>query len=160
MSLQPKISIHYITIPSPLPSSPSFNFHLTCMANTLMIWVGTGLPTDAAGNAAGGAASMGSVEQVDNKLAADWSVAMPSRGNIPVTATPLFRSGSTDIALPMSQRLAKKFPSNQIHLSLSLPSSLTNQTGQSIDPYASKMVLVMEKKLGKWIEEVLSQEKA
>lgn len=80
MSLQPQISIHYITIPSPLPSSPSFNFHLTCMANTLMIWVGTGLPTDAAGNAAGGAASMGSVEQVDNKLAADWSVAMPSRG--------------------------------------------------------------------------------
>lgn len=50
------------------------------MANTLMIWVGTGLPTDAAGNAAGGTASMRSVEQVDNKLAADWSVAMPSRG--------------------------------------------------------------------------------
>lgn len=80
MSLQPQISIHYTTIPSPLPSSPSFNFHLTCMANTLMIWVGTGLPTDAAGNAAGGATSMGSVEQVDNKLTADWSVAMPSKG--------------------------------------------------------------------------------
>lgn len=80
MSLQPQISIHYTTIPSPLPSSPSFNFHLTCMANTLMIWVGTGLPTDAAGDAAGGAASMGSVEQVDNKLTADWSVAMPSKG--------------------------------------------------------------------------------
>lgn len=80
MSLQPQISIHYTTIPSPLPSSPSFNFHLTCMANTLMIWVGTGLPTDAAGDTTGGAAFMGSVEQVDNKLTADWSVAMPSRG--------------------------------------------------------------------------------
>ncbi|AFR92254.1 hypothetical protein C343_00117 [Cryptococcus neoformans C23] len=159
MSLQPQISTHHTSIPSPLPSSPSFNFHLTRMVNTLMIWVGTGLPTDTAGNSVGGAASMGSVEQVDNKLAGDWSVAMPSRGNIPVTATPLFRSGSTDIALPMSQRLAKKFPLNQIHLSLSLPPSLTNQTGQSIDPYASKMMLVMEKKLGKWIEEILSQER-
>ncbi|OWZ81147.1 hypothetical protein C365_00114 [Cryptococcus neoformans Bt85] len=159
MSLQPQISTYHTSIPSPFPSSPSFNFHLTRMVNTLMIWVGTGLPTDTAGNAAGGAASMGSVEQVDNKLAGDWSVAMPSRGNIPVTATPLFRSGSTDIALPMSQRLAKKFPLNQIHLSLSLPPSLTNQTGQTIDPYASKMMLVMEKKLGKWIEEILSQER-
>lgn len=131
MSLQPQISTYRTSIPSPFPSSPSFNFHLTRMVNTLMIWVGTGLPTDTAGNAAGGAASMGSVEQVDNKLAGDWSVAMPSRGvgvvswsmgvsgemlilagmgdmkNIPVTATPLFRSGSTDIALPMSQRLGQ-----------------------------------------------------
>lgn len=131
MSLQPQISTYHTSIPSPIPSSPSFNFHLTRMVNTLMIWVGTGLPTDTAGNVAGGVASMGSVEQVDNKLAGDWSVAMPSRGvsvvswtmdvsgemlipagmgdmkNIPVTATPLFRSGSTDIALPMSQRLGQ-----------------------------------------------------
>jgi hypothetical protein len=27
--------------------------------------------------------------------------------NIPVTATPVFRSGSTDIALPMAQRLGE-----------------------------------------------------
>lgn len=27
--------------------------------------------------------------------------------NIPITATPVFRSGSTDIALPMAQRLGE-----------------------------------------------------
>lgn len=213
MSLQPQISTHHTSIPSPLPSSPSFNFHLTRMVNTLMIWVGTGLPTDTAGNSVGGAASMGSVEQVDNKLAGDWSVAMPSRGvgvvswSMGVSGEMLILAGMGDmkehtsdcdtpvqvwlngycsanvsatgsvisyahalsilawlgyspcVSADTSLGIAKKFPLNQIHLSLSLPPSLTNQTGQSIDPYASKMMLVMEKKLGKWIEEILSQER-
>lgn len=156
---------------------------------------------------------MGSVEQVDNKLAGDWSVAMPFRGvgvvswSMGVSGEMLILAGMGDmkehtsdcdtpvqvwlngycsanvsatgsvisyahalsilawlgyspcVSADTSLGIAKKFPLNQIHLSLSLPPSLTNQTGQSIDPYASKMMLVMEKKLGKWIEEILSQER-
>jgi hypothetical protein len=55
--------------------------------------------------------------------------------------------------------VARKFPSNQIHLSLSLPASLTAQSGPSIDPFSSKVLLVMEKKLGGWLSEVLEKEK-
>ena len=55
-------------------------------------------------------------------------------------------------------RAARKFPSSQIHLSLSLPASLTSSSGPSLDPYASKILLVMEKKLGSWLQEVLAEE--
>jgi len=54
-------------------------------------------------------------------------------------------------------RAARKFPSSQIHLSLSLPASLTSSSGPSLDPYASKILLVMEKKLGSWLQEVLAE---
>ncbi|KAK8864237.1 hypothetical protein IAR55_001483 [Kwoniella newhampshirensis] len=150
--LRPQIKIHHTNLPSPLPSSPSFQFQLTRLTSTLVVWVGAGPPTQLGEEVsiiAGG----------EKKLASDWSVAMPARGNIPVTATPIFRSGASDIALPMSQRLARKFPSNQIHLSLSLPPSLTSQSGPSLDPYASKVLLAMEKKLGNWLSEVLKEER-
>jgi hypothetical protein len=42
-----------------------------------------------------------------------------------------------------------------VHLSLSLPPSLTASSGPSADPYASRTLLVMEKELGKWLAEVL-----
>lgn len=56
--------------------------------------------------------------------------------------------------------VAKRFPSNQVHLSLALPASLTAPQGPQLDPYASKALLVMEKKLGTWLVEVLGQEAA
>ncbi|WWC70394.1 uncharacterized protein I206_104344 [Kwoniella pini CBS 10737] len=151
MSLEPKIKTYYQTLPSPLPNSPSFVFHLTRLVDTLMIWVGTGSPADPTSD----------IENIivgEKKIASDWAVAMPSRGNIPVTATPIYRAGASDYALPMSQRLARKFPSNQIHLSLSLPSSLTSQSGPNLDPYASKLLLIMEKKLVTWLSEVIEAE--
>ncbi|WWD17466.1 hypothetical protein CI109_101907 [Kwoniella shandongensis] len=151
-TLQPQIQTYHTSLPSPLPSFPSFQFQLTRLTSTLMIWVGAGPPTQPG-------EEVPTVGGGEKKLAGDWSVAMPSRGNIPVTATPILRSGTSDIALPMSQRLARKFPSNQIHLSLSLPPSLTSQSGPSLDPYASKVLLVMEKKLGNWLSEVLAEEK-
>ncbi|ODO08904.1 hypothetical protein L198_00643 [Cryptococcus wingfieldii CBS 7118] len=170
---------HTTHLPSPFPSAPSFNFHLTLLTSTLFIWAGSGPASDSEGpgslpgggigleesgageveGEAQGAGKRLEGEGVERRLAGDWAVAMPARGNIPVTATRLFRSGSTDIALPMSQRLAKKFPAHQVHLSLSLPPSLTQQSGSSIDPYASKILLVMEKKLGVWVGEVLAGEK-
>ncbi|WWC89521.1 uncharacterized protein L201_004445 [Kwoniella dendrophila CBS 6074] len=149
MSLEPIIQTYHQTLCSPLPSSPSFVFHLTRLVDTLMIWVGTGSPSD----------SSESVIVSEKKIASDWAVAMPSRGNIPVTATPIYRASASDYALPMSQRLARKFPNNQIQLSLSLPSSLTSQSGPNLDPYASKLLLIMEKKLGTWLSEVIESEK-
>ncbi|WVF71638.1 hypothetical protein IAT40_006446 [Kwoniella sp. CBS 6097] len=156
--LEPQIQTYHTAIPSLFAGggggSPAFVFHLTRMVDTLIVWVGTGTTSDTqvGSSSIGGSSGVGVGEK---KLASDWSVAMPSRGNIPVTATPIYRSGASDIALPMSQRLARKFPSNQIHLSLSLPSSLTTQSGPNLDPYASKMLLVMEKKLGAWLDEIL-----
>jgi hypothetical protein len=42
---------------------------------------------------------------------------------------------------------------------LSLPPSLSVQSGPTFDPYASKILLVMEKKLVIWLGEVLAAEK-
>lgn len=42
---------------------------------------------------------------------------------------------------------------------MSLPASLTTTSKQTMDPYASKAVLVMEKKLGAWIDDILDKEK-
>ncbi len=52
---------------------------------------------------------------------------------------------------------AKRVPPNQIHLSLSLPASLTATSGPNLDPYASKALLVMEKKLVAWLGEVAGE---
>ncbi|WWD02785.1 hypothetical protein V865_000827 [Kwoniella europaea PYCC6329] len=153
MSIEPTIKTYHSALPSPIPNSPSFVFHLTRLVDTLMIWVGTGTPSDP--NTMGG----GGVIVSEKKLANDWAVAMPSRGNIPVTSTSVYRATANDHALGMSQRLARKFPNNQIHLSLSLPSTMTSQSGPNLDPYASKLLLVMEKKLGSWLSEVLEAEK-
>ncbi|WWC61682.1 uncharacterized protein I303_104267 [Kwoniella dejecticola CBS 10117] len=152
MSLDPTIRTYHQTLPSPLPNSPSFVFHLTRLVDTLMIWIGTGSPSDPI-------SGTDNVIVGERKIAGDWAVAMPSRGNISVTATPVYRASASDYALPMSQRLARKFPNNQIHLSLSLPASLTSQSGPNLDPYASKLLLIMEKKLGSWLSEVIEAEK-
>jgi len=158
--LTPSISLHHTIVPSPLPTAPSFHLHLTRLRNTLMIWIGTGPPTDVAPtgevsphpqltsppNVAGPS---------EKRLAADWGVAMPALGRMPVTGTPVFRSGAMDVAVPMSQRLARRFPQNQIHLSLSLPASLT-ESGSSAGPFPSKVMLMMEKRLCTWIEEVIT----
>ncbi|KAK1924414.1 hypothetical protein DB88DRAFT_490327 [Papiliotrema laurentii] len=144
------LRIDHTTLPSPLPGSPSFIFHLTHLTNTLLLWIGTGQPTDPADPTA-------VITPVERKLAQDWAVAMPSTRNLPVAATSIYRGGG-DIALPMSQRLARRFPTSQIHLSLSLPPSLTSASGPSLDPFASKVMLVMEKRLGAWLEEVLQRD--
>jgi hypothetical protein len=68
------ITTHHTYIPSPLPSAPGFNLHLTRFRDTLLIWVGTAAAESTFGDeeptGAGG----------ERRLAADWSVAMPSRG--------------------------------------------------------------------------------
>lgn len=97
-------------------------------------------------------------ERVEKRVTVDWAVSMPVRPNMPVVSTPIYRSATADLAEPMSQRIARKFPSNQIHLSLSLPPTLTAPSASSLDPFASKTLLMMEKELGKWIGEILQTE--
>jgi hypothetical protein len=81
-SLDSHITTHYASLPSPLPSSPSFVFHLTRLTNTLLIWVGTGQPTESS-------TSGEMIMPNEKKLAQDWAVAMPPRG----VSTPFGTSG-------------------------------------------------------------------
>lgn len=110
------IATYHTSVPPPLPTAPSFHLHLTRLRDTLFIWVGTG--SEGSGEDVG--EEMGSVGE--KRLAADWAVAMPTRGvstlhqdyltsqadgdqNIPATATPLYTSGASGSSLAMSQRL-------------------------------------------------------
>jgi len=73
--LEPQIKLYSTSIPSPLPSSPSFIFHLTHLTSTLLIWVGTGQPIDPETPT-----SEAVVIPSEKKIAQDWAVAMPARG--------------------------------------------------------------------------------
>ena len=44
-NLAPRIRTYHTHLPSPLPQSPSFQFHVTRLTNTLFIWVGAAPPT-------------------------------------------------------------------------------------------------------------------
>jgi len=83
----PYIGVYHTYLPSPLPSSPSFHLQLTRLKDTLMIWIGTGGPSDSI------LAGMDEAAGPDEKrLAGDWAVAMPSRGvSVPGTAPQLSR---------------------------------------------------------------------
>ncbi|WVN88126.1 uncharacterized protein L203_103327 [Cryptococcus depauperatus CBS 7841] len=145
------ITTAHIHIPPSLPSSPSFHFHLTRLTDTLFVWVGAA-PSD--GQEASG----------NGRLAVDWSVAMPARRWLVRRCTELARTmrrcrwqrGSVGgwFADRADSYAARKFPRQQVHLSLDLPASLT-QSGPSTDPYASKILLAMEKKLGDWLESLV-----
>jgi len=65
------IATYHTFIAPPLPTAPSFHLHLTRMRDTLFVWVGTG----SEGSEEEGMSSAG-----DKRLAADWAVAMPTRG--------------------------------------------------------------------------------
>lgn len=88
--LAPQISTHHTHISPSNPYAPAFIFHLTRLTSTLFVWVGTGSSTGAGGPGSGvglGQGGMGGVGEGgeggmggERKLAADWGVAMPSRG--------------------------------------------------------------------------------
>jgi len=64
MDLAPQTTTHHTTLDPIFPSAPAFALHLTRMADTLLVWVGT----------------TGTKDEERTMLAADWAVAMPSRG--------------------------------------------------------------------------------
>ena len=73
MTLDPQISLHHTTLPSSLPGSPSFVFHLTRLTDTLLVWIATGQPTESP-------SSDEMILPTEKRLAQDWAVAMPPRG--------------------------------------------------------------------------------
>ncbi|KAL7415326.1 hypothetical protein BDY24DRAFT_382557 [Mrakia frigida] len=124
----------------PSPSSPHFLLHVTQLTKSYLLWVGTctseGRPTTV-------------------RLGADWACGMPALGSVGKTptrapvGTTLCRTGSADLALSMSTRLAKRF-SSQIFLSLDLPSSLTTSSGPAslaANPNAQRILVDMEMKI-------------
>ncbi|KAF9482169.1 hypothetical protein BDN70DRAFT_802087 [Pholiota conissans] len=96
------------------PSLPSLVLQVTQMVDTYMLWIGAADGNTNAGN--------GENAVLNGNLCKDWACAMPPRlpGGLSA-ATSLFRSANSDIALPMAQRLAKRFQ-KQIFLSVDIPS--------------------------------------
>ncbi|KAJ3473505.1 hypothetical protein NLI96_g12970 [Meripilus lineatus] len=99
-------------IPPSQRSLPALALQITQLSGSYMVWIGT---TTCTTETVDKAAMQGS-------LLRDWACAMPPGVNTstPAAATCLYRASSSDIALPMAQRLAKRFK-KQIFLSVDIP---------------------------------------
>ncbi|KAF8270281.1 hypothetical protein EI94DRAFT_1571848 [Lactarius quietus] len=93
--------------PSSRPSAPALVVQVTCLADSYMVWVGvTEEPEEKAGSAT-----------LQGHLGKDWVVAMPPWKSLPATGTQLLRSSSSDVALSIATRLARRY-GKQIFLSV------------------------------------------
>ncbi|TFY74332.1 hypothetical protein EWM64_g9680 [Hericium alpestre] len=127
------VSSHRIAPAS--PTAPTLVVQVTHLVDSYMLWVGVAdephVPE----------------EQVirNGHLARDWACAMPARDS---SAAPggasLFRS-SSDIALPMAQRLARRFK-KQMYVSVDIPASITTAGADT------QIALEMEKALMKTLK--------
>ncbi|KAL4248348.1 hypothetical protein ABKN59_008075 [Abortiporus biennis] len=129
----PVTNIHVQTkyIPPTQPALPPLAVQVTSLIGSYMVWVG--VTEEPAENV--------HLAPVQGFLLKDWACAMPpSNSNvaIPPSATSLFRSSSSDTALPMAQRLAKRFK-KQIFLSVDVPPSFVTM-GEG-----SKLMFAVEK---------------
>ncbi|KAN0125302.1 hypothetical protein V8E53_015612, partial [Lactarius tabidus] len=101
------ISVKTKYFPSSRPSSPALVVQVTCLADSYMVWVGaTEEPEEKAGSAT-----------LQGHLGKDWVVAMPPWKSLPATGTQLLRSSSSDVALSIGTRLARRY-GKQIFLSV------------------------------------------
>lgn len=140
MSSAPHIQVETKYIPPSDLSLPAIVVQVTRLVGSYMLWVGT---TDVAAEDVRKAPLQG-------RLAKDWACAMPtkdSNSGIPPAATSLFRSSSSDAALPMAQRLARRF-GKQIYLSLDLPPAF-DSIGQG-----ARLLLAVEKALLETLKEM------
>ncbi|KAI0733148.1 hypothetical protein C8Q72DRAFT_814459 [Fomitopsis betulina] len=132
-SIQPHIVAETKFVPPSDPTLPALALQVTRLRDSYMLWIGT---------------TEESAEDVQNAplqghLARDWACAMPANklnANISPAATSLYRSSSSDAALTMSQRLARRFQ-KQIFLSIDLPPGFDSM-GQG-----QKLILAVEKTL-------------
>ncbi|KAL7421734.1 hypothetical protein Q5752_003505 [Cryptotrichosporon argae] len=147
--LVPQTATHHTALPPLFPGAPTFHIHLTVLASTLLIWVGASPGLDPASFDAGAGAGPS-----ERRLAADWGVGMPAYGNLPPTATAVFRAPA-DLATPMALRLTKRFPATQVHVSLALPAAIT-RAGPDADLHAGRALLGMERRLVEWVAGVLA----
>ncbi|KAI0048261.1 hypothetical protein FA95DRAFT_1491159 [Auriscalpium vulgare] len=107
---------------------PALVLQATVLVDSYMLWIGA--TNESEENA--------KVTPLQGTLARDWACAMPP--GKAVIGTPLFRSSSSDVALAMAQRLARRFK-KQIFLSVDVPPSLESM-GQS-----PRILLEVEKAL-------------
>ncbi|KAF8236545.1 hypothetical protein L208DRAFT_1390654 [Tricholoma matsutake] len=116
------------------PSLPALALQVIRLVDSHMIWIGT---TECSPADVGRACLQGS-------LCKDWACAMPpTTTGQHAPATSLSRSLSSDVALSMAQRLAKRFK-KQIFLSLDIPSSfLSVGQGPKLLLEAEKGIVVM-----------------
>ncbi|KAH9949600.1 hypothetical protein B0H21DRAFT_727593 [Amylocystis lapponica] len=127
----PSIRVHTTFIPPSDVSLPALAVQTTQLVDSYMLWVGT---TEQPPEEVHKAPSLGF-------LSKDWACAMPARdsnANIPPAATSLLRSSSSDVALSMAQRLARRFK-KQIFLSIDVPPSFLSM-GQG-----AKLIFAVEK---------------
>ncbi|KZP18726.1 hypothetical protein FIBSPDRAFT_791626 [Athelia psychrophila] len=109
------ITVETKYLPPSEPSLPALALQITSLVGSYMLWIGTTDP--AAGPDAAAQAPL------HGSLARDWACAMPAlTPGLPAPATSLFRSSSSDVALAMAQRLARRFQ-KQIFLSVDVPPS-------------------------------------
>ncbi|KAF8904455.1 hypothetical protein CPB84DRAFT_1814449 [Gymnopilus junonius] len=111
MASEPTTKVAVKVIATNDPSLPSLVLQVTQMVDTYMLWVGTAENTE-----------IGNGEKVvlGGNLCRDWACAMPPRvAGAASAATSLFRTSASDVALPMAQRLAKRFK-KQIFLSIDI----------------------------------------
>ncbi|KDQ21604.1 hypothetical protein BOTBODRAFT_168843 [Botryobasidium botryosum FD-172 SS1] len=131
---EPKIGVSVHHFPG-TSLAPAIIVQVTHLQDSYMVWAGT---TES--NSDAEADVVAQIEQ-RGRLTRDWACAMPSiRELMPPASTSLFRSASSDIALPMSQRLARRFK-KQIVLSVDLPPPLSSLSNQG------QVLLEMEKRL-------------
>ncbi|KAI0358375.1 hypothetical protein OH77DRAFT_1502304 [Trametes cingulata] len=129
-SVEPRIHVDTRYFPPAELALPALAVQTTRLVDTYMLWVGT---TDVEPDQVGMAPLQGC-------LAKDWACAMPARdtSGTPPAATPLYRSSSSEAALSMAQRLARRFK-KQIFLSIDMPPSLGSM-GQE-----GKLLLAIER---------------
>ncbi|KAF8588722.1 hypothetical protein K439DRAFT_1334796 [Ramaria rubella] len=124
------ISVSTYYIPPIHINSPPLAFQVTSLIDSYMIWIGI---MEGTAENVHAAASNG-------RLAQEWACAMPStHSSIPSPGTSLYRASNADIALPMAQRLARRFKI-QVFLSIDLPPAFTTM-GENV-----RLTLEVEKR--------------
>ncbi|OBZ67160.1 hypothetical protein A0H81_12812 [Grifola frondosa] len=128
------VDIKYI--PPSEPSLPALAVQITQLVGSYMLWVGTTDSEEELANA-----------PVQGCLSRDWACAMPARdAGMPAAATSLYRSSSSNAALSMAQRLARRFK-KQIFLSIDVPPSFQSM-GQE-----GKVLLAIERAVVEAVKE-------
>lgn len=114
-------------------SLPSLVLQVTQLVDSYMLWIGVseGSPDDA------------EVAVMRGRLSKDWACAMPPKApSLVGPATSFFRSSTSDVALSMAQRLAKRFK-KQMFLSVDVPHSfLSMGNGQELLLEAERGIVV------------------
>jgi len=132
------VSVETKYFPSSRASSPALVVQVTCLTDSYMLWIGVTeeLEEENAGRAV-----------LRGHLGKDWAVAMPPWKTLPATGTQLLRTSSSDLALSIAKRLARRF-GKQIFLSVDVPVSMGDDSGMIVDVEKALVDTLKEKEEG------------